>query len=83
MLQGRVEQLIHQGALAAATHPRDADQATKGDLDIDAAEIVAAAIDQGQAAAAGIAALGRRRNRTATTEIGAGERMFRRQQILK
>lgn len=68
-----MQQLVHQGALAAAAHPGDAHQPAEGDLDVDALEVVAGAVGQGEPAAASIAALGGGGDGTSTAQVGPGE----------
>ena len=81
VLESWMQQLIHQGALAAATHPGDRHKPAQGDLHIQMLEVVAVAIHQGELAAAGVAALSRRRNRAATTQVSPREGVFSGHQI--
>lgn len=59
MLQSRVQELIHQGALTAAAHAGDAHQPPQGEVDVEAGEVVARATHQGELARAAAAALRR------------------------
>ena len=81
VLQRRMQQLVHQGALAATAHAGDAHQPAQGDLHIEAREVVALAVHQADPAAAAGAALGRGGNGATTAEVGAGEGVFGRQQV--
>ena len=83
VFQGRVQQLIHQGALTAATHPGHRHQAPQGNINIDAAKVIAVAINKPQPPAARLPATGGGGDGAAATEIGAGKGVFGLEQILQ
>ena len=83
VLKSRVQELIHQGALAAATHPGDGHQPTQGKLNRNVLEVVAVAIDQLERARTALATFSRRWNRATATQVSAGERFTARHQIIE
>ena len=83
MLQRGVQELVDHRALAAAAHPGHTDQASQGELHVEAAEVVARATHQRELAGAVGPAFSRGGNGPAATQIGTGQRLLGRQQRLE
>ncbi len=73
LLQGAVENLVHDGGLAGAGDAGDAAEHAEGDFEVDAAQVVDARAFQAQHFAAGFAAMSWDGDGDATGEILAGD----------
>ena len=72
-----MQQLVHHRALAAAAHAGHTHQPAQRKLHIEASKVVALAAHQGDLAGSGVAPFRRGGDRTATAQVGTGERVFR------